>query len=128
MEMNRALKMWEQFIPLKLVLLQLPPDSKNRIERLNVSQTQLSDINKDFNPLSAFRLQPDVSVSFEMWKHGICNRAFDGPDGIVAHATYPIPLKGERFIHFDDTEYWNVENSKYSLGYGKSMMNIENEP
>lgn len=47
----------------------------------------------------------DIDIRFESGLHPGCERPFDGPNGVLAHAYYP-KFGGD--VHFDDEERWSV--------------------
>ncbi|XP_065207842.1 matrilysin-like [Planococcus citri] len=70
---------------------------------------------EEFIPIKfdlADKEKPNILVSFETGKHQD-QAPFDGPLGILAHATGPQESRlHPSFAHFDDDENWHVENEK----------------
>lgn len=47
----------------------------------------------------------DITVKFAYGEHGGCSR-FDGPNGILAHASLRQNADHDLFVHFDESETW----------------------
>lgn len=47
----------------------------------------------------------NIDIRFEEGFHG-CPNSFDGPLGVLAHASLPMDTS---FVHFDDAESWTIE-------------------
>lgn len=78
--------------------------------------TEVADCGLPFD--AAGCTSPDIRIQFATGDHGDgATNAFDGPNGVLAHAYYPPPngVTAAGDTHFDDAETWTDNLANYDL-------------